>query len=259
MKLDATTALNVVIGSPVKHSQSPALHQKLYEELGVNAVMLAVENPDLSSLFQSIRTLNIGLTAVTLPFKTQVLAQCDSLSEEVKALQAANTLIYKNGNIKAYNTDVDGIKASLSKLDLAARSILIVGAGGAARACAYALKDSQASLFWTNRTLEKAQDLAAQWGGQALTLTQVYEQDFDLIINTTPVGMSPAVENTPLPDYPFHPKLIVFDLIYTPSETRLLREAKAAGSQIINGSIMFHVQAVKQIQLWRENNELHDH
>jgi len=110
MPINAYTQLNLVIGNPIKHSESPRLHKIIYDKLGINAVMLAIENPNLPDLVQTIRTLGVRLTAVTLPFKTNILSYVDTQSETVTALQAANTLIFEGGKIHAENTDVVGIR-----------------------------------------------------------------------------------------------------------------------------------------------------
>lgn len=247
MTIDTSTQLNLVIGNPVKHSRSPELHKRIYEQNGINAIMLAIENPNLSDLIVAMKTLNMGLIAVTLPFKTQIIQYADVINDAVKVLGAANTLILKNGQVHAHNTDVDGINAALKDVDLNNKKVLILGAGGAARAVAYALKDTHADLFWMNRTKENAEELSNQFGGT------VVEQDklgqIDLIINTTSVGMSPKIDETPLPDYVFNQNQTVFDLVYTPKETRLLSEARKSGAHCISGEIMFVEQALKQVEL----------
>lgn len=247
MTINAHTQLNIVIGNPIKHSLSPEFHQNVYKDLGINAVMLAIDNPDLSELVKSIKTLSIRLTAVTLPFKTEILKYVDCMSDDVKILQAANTLILRNGQIHAYNTDVAGIQAALNDMEIKDKKVLILGAGGSARAVAYALKDSGAKFLWLNRTTEKAQMLADQFGGQVVGPAELNQLHPDVIINATSVGMGSDL--SPLPDYAFHPNQIIFDLIYTPQETTLLKDAKIAGAKIISGIIMFQKQALKQIEL----------
>jgi shikimate dehydrogenase len=261
---DPRTGLNLIIGYPIGHSLSPSYHQTLYQAHGINAIMLAVENPNLSELVQSIKALTVRLTAVTLPFKTAILNHVDQISDEVKMLGAANTLILENGKIHAHNTDVAGIQAALSGMDLQDKTVMILGAGGAARAVGYALSQSGAELVWLNRTQEKAQRLADLFGG--IVINQPINAD--LIINATSVGMSviasPAgmtviaspvlgarqpIPNNPLHDYPFKPNQTVFDLVYNPIETPLLKAAKMAGATCLSGMIMFEAQAKKQVAL----------
>jgi shikimate dehydrogenase len=252
MPINAYTQLNLVIGNPIKHSESPRLHKIVYDALGINAVMLAVENPRLPDLAQSIRALSIKLTAVTAPYKTNILAYADTQSETVTALQAANTLIYDQGKIHAENTDVHGIQKALANTDLKGKNILILGAGGSARAVAYALKEHKPTLYWVNRTEANANQLIRTWGGSLAPAELVQDLPIDIIINTTPVGMAPHSDQTPLPGYIFKPEQTVFDLVYTPRQTRLLKEAHLAGATCISGIHMFVAQAIKQIELFSQ-------
>jgi shikimate dehydrogenase len=245
MKIDAYTQLNLVIGHPIRHSQSPALHQDLYQERKINAVTLAIENPSLAELTASIKNLRIRLTAVTLPYKTEILPYVDVQSDEVQALGAANTLILEKGKIHAYNTDIAGIRAALSGSDLQGKKILILGAGGAARAAAYCLKDHE--LFYFNRNQEHARILSKEFGGRVIDEHELSALTMDLIIHCTPVGMN--ADATPLPGYRFLKNQIVFDMVYTPEQTRLLREASEAGARTISGKIMLIAQAKKQMEL----------
>lgn len=266
MKINANTHLNFVIGSPITQSKSPDIHCKIYGLLGINAVMAAIDNPDLKSFIQSMKVLNAHMCAVTLPFKTDILAYVDSMSDEVRALGAANTLIQRDGKIHAFNTDVHGIQSGLKHVELRNRNILVIGAGGAARAVAYALKDSNAQLFWMNRTEDKVLPLINTFGGNYVASHQLENQPIDIIINTTSVGMYPSTDESPLPDYQFTANQTVFDLIYNPVETRLLRTARNAGATGISGERLFVEQAIKQIELCynmtvdaRCRDELHDY
>lgn len=249
MRIDASTQLNFVIGSPIKQSKSPDIHRKIYDMFDINAVLVAVDNPNLAHLVQSMKTLNAGLCAVTLPFKTGILEYVDILSEEVKALGAANTLINRDGKIHAFNTDVLGIQSGLSDVDVDHKNIMIIGAGGAARATAYALKNANAHLYWVNRTEEKANILIDTFGGTYVQSDKVHDLNIDIIINTTSVGMYPNNDESPLRDYTFTKNQTVFDLIYNPAETRLLREARDFGATVISGERLFVEQAIKQIEL----------
>lgn len=250
MNINAHTRLNAVIGNPVLHSQSPRLHQALYEEMGINAIMLAFENPSLDDYISSVRTLSIGLTAVTMPFKTDILDFVDTRSDAVNTLNAANTLLYANGLIHAENTDVDGIRAALANTPLRGKNVLIIGAGGAARAAAYALQNTHAQCYVLNRTLAHAEALTQALSGTCVMQGDLNDLPIDVIINATPIGMSTTLHDTPLPGYIFKPHQTVFDLIYTPRETRLLREANEAGAHCIAGIEMFVAQARSQVQLY---------
>lgn len=266
MHIDSSTQLNFVIGSPIKQSKSPDIHCKMYKLLNINAVLLAIDTPNLSDFVQSMKTLNAKMCAITLPYKTDILQYVDSMSEEVKALGAANTLINREGKIHAFNTDVHGIQCGLKDVELNNKNVLIIGAGGAARATAYALKDSKVHLYWMNRTEDKVKPLIQMFGGTYLSSDQVRSQHIDIIINTTSVGMYPHTDESPLPEFTFNASQTVFDLIYNPQVTRLLREARQAGAKGISGERLFVEQAIKQIELCydvkidtRCRDELHDY
>ncbi len=254
MQFDAKTRLNLVIGNPIGHSKSPTLHHIIYEKLNINAVMLAVENPNLPGLINSIRTLSIPLTAVTLPFKTDILKYVDEQSDAVQALQAANTLILSDNKIRAENTDIDGIAASLKNIHFSGKNVLILGAGGAARAAGYVLHTTGAHLYWLNRTHENAQRLASRWGGNVITEKMLNDLPIDIIINTTPIGMHPHTDETTLPTYIFKKNQIVFDMIYHPEKTKLLLSAEKSDATCISGKIMFIEQALKQVSLFYPHN-----
>lgn len=249
MQIDTKTTLNLVIGSPLTHSQSPLLHGFVYEKRGLNAVLLAASYPELPPLITAIKTLGVALTAVTAPYKEKVLPYLDVLSPEVEILGAANTLIQKKGSLKGYNTDIDGIAFALREFSLEGRRVLVLGAGGAARAAGYFLKERQAQISWFNRSFEKAACLKACFGGRLISMQDLERESFDLIINATSLGLYPASERSPLLDYPFSPEHLVFDMVYHPVMTLLLRQAKAAGAKIISGLDMFIGQGLKQIEL----------
>ena len=140
MKVTNKTRLNTVIGYPLEHSQSPVLHDAVYQLLGINAVLLAQSHLQLKSLIQAIKTLSIELTAVTSPYKEKVIKYLDQYSSEVNVLQAANTIIQRDGKLHGYNTDIDGIAFALRNIAVRGKYVVVIGAGGAARVMGYFLK-----------------------------------------------------------------------------------------------------------------------
>ncbi len=250
-----TTPLNAVIGFPLGHSQSPAFHSAQYRERGINAVMLAWANPDVRVLVQVIRDYKIGLTAVTLPHKESILPLLDHVDELAKRIGAVNTVLQIHGKLHGFNTDYLGLKTALSTVDLKGKTVLLLGAGGAARPLAALVSDSGGHLFCLNRSHEKAQALVEEFGGRAITESDLDGLSPNIIVNTTPLGMHPKEDETPLDSRHFKPGQSVLDIVYNPEETRFLREAKVAGAFTISGKIMFEAQALEQIQLW-ENNVL---
>lgn len=250
MKISNKTQLNMVIGYPLEHSQSPMLHTLSYELLNINAVLLAQPRLlPLKSLIHAIKTLSIILTAVTSPYKEKIIKYVDQCNEEAKELQAVNTIIQRDGKLYGYNTDIHGIKFALRNTVVSDKKVLIIGAGGAARAAAYFLKKNHAHLFWINRTSKKATVLAKKFGGYVINNDELDEMSIDIVINTTPCGSYPKLDISPLPEYVFHANQVVFDMVYNPIMTPLLKQAKKQHAKIISGLEMFIGQGLKQIEL----------
>ncbi len=244
------TKLNAVIGFPLVHTKSPILHHMIYQILKLDAVLLAFPGEDLESFVQSVRTLPIGLVAVTMPFKEKILHYLDECCSSVEALKAVNTIINQNGKLKGYNTDVDGIAFALKDITLHRKNVLLIGAGGAARAAAYFLKKHFVNIFWYNRSKENALRIKDEFGGTIINTIHDIDDKIDIIINATPSGMFPENHTTPLPDFQFSAEQIVFDMIYHPINTTLLNNAKNLGAKIISGLDMFIGQGIRQIELW---------
>lgn len=245
------TQLNLVIGYPLQHSQSPLLHRFMYRQLGIDAILLAKSHDSLFSLIKAIKTLSVELTAVTAPYKEKIISYLDECSEVVRDCQAANTVIQREGKLIGYNTDIDGIAFALRDVNLHNKNVIIFGAGGAAKAMGYFLQKTQANIFWINRTKKKAMLLAKQFGGKVIDCQQLYKKTFDVIIQTTPIGTYSHVEKSIVPEKILYPQQIVFDMVYHPKMTLLLKQTKKKGATIISGLEMFVGQGLKQIELWR--------
>ena len=248
--IDATTKLNAVIGYPLTHTLSPRLHSHSYAIHGINAVMLAFAHSDVRLLVEAIRTLPIHLTAVTIPHKEAIIEYCDELDPSAKNIGSVNTIINDGKILRGYNTDVHGVRMALRDVSLVGKKVLVLGAGGAARAVASVVADSKGVLFYHSRTAERANGLQERFGGEVATRDAVYTGTFDVIINTTPLGMHPHTDETPLPEFPFDAHHVVVDCIYNPSQTQLLRDAAGAGARTISGITMFIAQGIEQIRLW---------
>jgi shikimate dehydrogenase len=248
--ISASTKLTAVIGNPIGHSLSPLLHNEIFVREDVDAVMLAFQNASITELVQAIRALPIHLTAITLPHKESVIPLLDEVDEKALSIGSVNTVINTGGKLKGYNTDVVGVAVALKDAALKGKSVLIFGAGGAARAVAYHMKDCGAKIYSYDRTLKKAQALCKKFGGTALEQGSMNEMQFDVIINASPVGLHPNTDATPVPKEMVKKGGIVFDLVYNPLETRLMREAKEAGAQAISGLTMLVEQALEQERLW---------
>ncbi len=250
MKISPKTKLTAVIGHPIQHSLSPLLHNAVYEKEGVDAVMFAFENPSISELVGVIRALPIHLTAITLPHKQSVIPLLDEVDAKARAIGSVNTVVERDGKLLGFNTDVIGIAVALKDVALKNKKVLLLGAGGAAHAVAYHLQQEEAHIFNCDRTLEKAQGLCKKFGGTALVMGDFGGTQFDVIINATPVGMFPNNDVSPVSPDIIRSGSMVFDLIYTPLETKLMREAKAAGATAISGLSMLIAQGLEQERLW---------
>ena len=240
--------LNAVIGFPLAHSLSPAFHNEEYLKRGHDAVLLAFEGEDLPALVQALRTLKVGLTAVTLPFKETILPLLDELDPLAERLGSVNTVLNVGEKLKGFNTDYLGIAKALEGVDLAGKNVLLLGAGGVARPVSAFVTDSGAQLLCMNRSRERAEELVRDFGGRIVE--DLAKETFDVVINGTPLGLAPNEKETPLDARFLRAEHIVFDIVYNPEETRLLREAKAVGAVTISGQTMFKAQALEQIRLW---------
>lgn len=250
MHFSPTTKLAAVIGNPTTHSLSPFIHNTIFAREGIDAVWLAFQNADVEKLVSAVRALPIHLTAVTLPHKETVVPLLDEVDEKARAIGSVNTIINTNGRLKGFNTDVVGIAKALSGTELRGKDVLVLGAGGVARAIAYTLKKAGAKMYSHDRTLLKAQNLCSKFGGKALAKNALDTVPFDVIINATPVGLPPKIEATPIPKSIIRKGATVFDLVYNPLQTTLMREAEEKGARTISGIIMFLEQALEQERLW---------
>jgi shikimate dehydrogenase len=245
-----------LVGSPVEHSLSPPMHEAAYEELGLDARYVTLE-PDSARLDEAIAgadALGVAGLNVTVPFKQDVLAHVDP-SPTAEAVGAVNTIDFGPETPVGYNTDVDGVTRALEHHDvpIAGESAVVVGAGGAGRGAAYALADAGADVHVANRTVERAETLAAEFAelgvsGAGLDSLEERVPIADLLVNATSVGMEE--DATPVPAELLHDGLAVLDAVYTPLETRLLRDAAAAGATTVDGAWMLLYQGVEAFERW---------
>lgn len=246
----------LVVGDPIDHSLSPQMHSSGFKALGIDdrfvflAAKVSIER--VAYLVTSIKTLGILGVSCTIPHKTAVIDYLDEIDPVAKKIGAVNTLVNKEGQVKGFNTDWLGIVKPLEQLiEIKNKKVALIGAGGAARAVSYAINIKKGKLMIFNRSLEKALALAKEFNGQAFSLDQIAKvEEADVIINATSLGMKPEQNKTPVPKECLHKGQIVFDIIYNPMETRLLREAKSKGAKIIYGLEMLLEQGVAQFQLY---------
>jgi shikimate dehydrogenase len=244
------TQLNIVIGHPLLHTKSPFLHNFMYSQLGLNAVMLPVSNVNIGKLISAIRIMSINLTAVTMPFKESAMPLLDSIDSNALKIGAVNTIINRNGKLTGYNTDLFGIEYALRHTTLRNKNVLLIGAGGAASAVAYMIKNKGGRLIYVNRTPGRTKNLQKRFGGKISQMNKISAEDVDVIINATPLGMYPNFKNSPVPDTLIGKNQTIFDLVYNPVKTSLIKTAEKKGATAISGIDMFIAQGVRQAELW---------
>jgi 3-dehydroquinate dehydratase/shikimate dehydrogenase len=248
--VDAATQVYGVAGDPVDHSLSPIMMNAAFRRESVNAVYLSLHAKSLKDLLACVRDIPIRGLSITMPYKQAIVDVLENSDPLTRQIGACNTVVRSlDGKLYGFNTDVGGIVAPLEqRIHLAGARILIVGAGGVARAAAFGLKAKGAEVFITNRTPEKAQSLARQAKAKYLKRADVAKNAFDVIINATPVGMGNG-KQSPLEEKELNTKY-VFDLVYIPAETRLIKMARAKNIQVIPGLEMFVQQGARQFEIW---------
>ena len=249
--IDAETQLYGVIGNPVRHSLSPIIHNGAFQRMGLNAAYLAFEVKNLEEAVRGIRGLGIRGVSVTIPFKTQIIPFLDQLEEVAGKIQAVNTIRQEGGKLIGYNTDWSGALGALEeKVDLTGKKVFLLGAGGAARAIAFGLKERGCRVFIGSRSPEKAAALAEELGVVHRPLPIAGRLDADVLVNATSAGMSPNDEESPVPKEVLDKEMTVMDIVYKPLRTKLLREAEERGCRTIDGLEMLARQGAAQVEIW---------
>jgi 3-dehydroquinate dehydratase / shikimate dehydrogenase len=255
-QLDRATQLFGVAGNPIAHSLSPLMHNTAFRKENVNAVLLPLKVRALADLLTLVRELPLTGVAVTMPFKQEILPHlANPVSKGFVPLThrigACNTLrIAADGKIVGFNTDVDGVVRPLEKrLKLKGARIAVLGAGGAARAAVFGLVEQGAEVFVVNRTHEKAVALARQAKAKALKHELFAKSKFDVLINSTPCGMAGSKQALPIKENELNASL-VFDMVYNPLDTPLLKLARQRGLHVISGLEMFVQQGARQFEIW---------
>jgi shikimate dehydrogenase len=264
VKLSGKTRVCGVIGDPIEHTLSPAMHNAAFEALGLDYVFLAfrVKSRSVADAVNGARALNIRGLNVTMPHKTKVIAHLDRIDLSAQIVNSVNTILCKEKMLFGFNTDgVGAIKALKENgVELKGRKVLLLGAGGAARAIAYALAKEADELAVLNRTVKQAQELSRLlersfskkigYGSLAPSDVQAHLQDSDILINATSVGMKPKADETPVPAKLLRRNLAVMDIVYNPLETKLSKDAQAAGAKVVSGVEMLIYQGAASFELW---------
>ena len=250
-KLNIDTKVLGVAAYPAGHSMSPALHNRVFQSLGIDAVFLPFEvAPNhLGDFFRFVETLPVTGLSVTIPHKRRVMRYLDSLDPLAAQIGAVNTIFRRRGKLCGTNTDAAGVTVPLSKLmTLKRASVLVIGNGGAARAAAFALKQKGAQVTLSGRNSQRVRRLAKNCGVAALDRVDLAQKKFDALVHATPIGMHPNTDECFFADA--IPAEIVFDMVYNPLETLLLKKARSQGKMVIQGLEMFLEQAAAQSEIW---------
>ncbi len=249
--ITAKTAIYAVAGEPITGSMSPRMHNTAFAAAGIDAVYLPLETSDPAELQQVMQRLDIRGLSITMPLKETVLPLLAMRDPAVEHMAACNTLLRRaDGSLAGFNTDVSGIVEPLQRITpLAGKRVLVLGAGGAARAAVYGLVEAGAHVFILNRTESKAATLAAETGATVQTRSAMATADFDIIVNGTPYGMRGQQYDPPILPVEMDCR-IFFDLVYNPVETPLVRVAMERNIRVLPGVAMFVEQGVRQFTLW---------
>jgi len=264
--INRETQVYGVIGDPVAHSLSPLIHNAAFRKLGVNAAYVPFRVPrgTLPAFLKAFNAVPVRGFSVTIPHKEAAATESSQKDPAVTQTQAANTLVRGPNGFAAYNTDfqaaIDSLVANLPQNPggepprVANRSVLLLGAGGVARAVAHVLQSHGALVTLSNRTIERAEALGAEVGCKFVDWAARHNVLCDTLINCTSVGMHPDVDESPIHASFLKPGLVVFDAVYTPETTLLVKDARARGCHVITGVDMFVRQAALQFQLFTGKN-----
>ncbi len=262
--INGKTKVYAIIGDPIEHSLSPVIHNAAFQACSLDGVFVAfrVRKEELKDAIRGLKALGVGGFCVTIPHKVAVMPLLDSIDPLAREIGSVNIVVNTDGLLTGYNTDAPGFLEPLARreIELEGKNVVMLGAGGAARAVSFMLVNEGAKLTILNRTLDRAQELAAGIRSSLKKETHALEMNpvnleravssADILVNTTSVGMTPNVSVTPVPAKLLHSGLVVYDIVYTPGETRLLKEAKEKGATVLNGEEMLAWQGALAFEKW---------
>jgi len=250
-KITRQTRVFGVIGNPIGHSMSPLLHNTGYVAAKKDAVYLPFLAERLDDFLKAVPDLGVEGFSVTIPHKEAIFRRLDDCEDLAERIGAVNTVtVRKDGSLYGSNTDYLGVLHALEKeLQLARSRVLIFGAGGSARAAAFALAQAGAGVFVCARREAAARGLARAVGGEVVRRGMLGKERFDAVLNTTPLGMFPQIATSPLKAHELHCHVLM-DFVYRPLQTKLLRIAAAKGIRTVSGIEMFLAQGIAQWESW---------
>jgi len=256
-KITGETHTYGIIGNPVHHSLSPEMHNGAFQELGLNCVYVPLPTTDIGNGVVGLKALGFKGVSITIPYKQEVIPFVDVLDPVAEKIGAVNTLLIRESGdprdktVYGYNTDWIGANRALEeKISLKGSRVLIMGAGGSARAIGFGLLEAGAEVMISNRTVEKGKKLAEQLGCSFYRAEGIDQVQADALVNATSVGMVPETEKTPISKELLAKFQVVMDIVYAPLQTKLLREAAFAGCETVDGLAMLLYQGAAQFELW---------
>jgi len=262
--ISGKTQVYAVIGDPIEHSLSPVIQNAAFNALNMNCVYTAfrVKNSDVANTLTGMRALGIMGLNVTMPHKETVIAYLDWIDDTAKFLKSVNTIHHKDGKLLGYSTDGTGTLRALKEngSDPQGKKVVILGAGGAARAITYSLIQEADELVVLNRTVSKAKELAEALKRKfnkkisigSLSSNDIKEKisDSDILLNTTSVGMKPNINQSLISPDNLKSDMTIMDIVYNPYETQLVKDAKVAGVKVVSGLEMLIYQGAAAFEIW---------
>ena len=250
--IDGHTLVHGIIGNPVGHSLSPAMHNAAFAALGMNRVYVPFPVEDLPSAISGIRGLSLAGLSVTIPHKEAIIPLLDEVEEVAADIGAVNTVVVgDDGRLVGHNTDWLGASRALAgAMELGGSRVVMIGAGGAARAVGFGLKKAGAELVLVNRDRGRGEALAADLACGFVPLKKLETVGGDALVNATSIGMAPDLARLPISSASLKEYAAVMDIVYAPLKTELLREAADCGCRVVNGLEMLLLQGAAQFELW---------
>jgi shikimate dehydrogenase len=241
-----------LFGNPVGHSLSPLMHNAAYKKMKINASYVPVCVEHLDDAIEQVRKGDMQGASITIPFKTAVIPYLDEVERSAQHIGAVNTIRHNdNAGLTGYNTDWIGLVRDLEEsLEIRKKTFVILGAGGTARAAVFGIQQRGGTPLVINRTLTRGEEMAREFGCPFYALSEIESIRADCLINTTPVGMAPEKEKSPIEKSVLNNFRWVMDCIYNPLKTQLLQDAEEAGCMTLNGVGMFAHQGAEQIKIW---------
>jgi len=259
--INQETELFGVIADPVAHSYSPMIHNRAFQHEGINACYLPFRVPpaDLNQFMQHCYGIGVRGLSITIPHKERAMAYCTQAESSATGIGAINTMVLQNDDRLGYNTDYRAAMDCIAEVfqynketerPMQGKRVMILGAGGVSRAIAWGLRQRGAEIYISSRTIERSEVLAAEIGGRAIEWEQRHDHKVHLLVNGTPIGMHPDVDSSPYQASSLNELMVVFDTVYNPENTLLIKHAKQAKAKIITGVDMFVRQAAYQFKLF---------